>query len=206
MVIEVNRCAPNRLRSANNVSKCDQNVFGAVFRGRIHNPKVGGSIPPPATNKINNLQYSLFRAWELQPQRHSVTVALPALPAPNKSIKQKAAIMAQRLKRSFRYSSLSIGIPEYIGNLSYGIDYSLNSTLASRAVWAPAHSTLLNDHVTITSARYRAPTKLIAIPVGRIVRKCCCVVKSSGVPSALFLSALPCKQTSVDCKKRNGNE
>jgi hypothetical protein len=48
-------CTPNRLRSAKNVNKCGQNVIGALSRGRIHNPKVGGSIPPPATNKINNL-------------------------------------------------------------------------------------------------------------------------------------------------------
>ena len=88
--------------------------------------------------------------------------------------------MAQRLKRSFRCSSLSIGVTEYIGNLSHGVDYSLNSTLASGAVWAPAHSTLLNDHVTITSARYSARTKLIAIRVGRIVRKRFCIVKSPG--------------------------
>lgn len=88
--------------------------------------------------------------------------------------------MAQRLKRSFRCSSLSIGVTEYIANLSHGVDYSLNSTLASGAVWAPAHSTLLNDHVTITSARYRARTKLIAIRVGRVVRKCFCIVKCPG--------------------------
>jgi len=39
-----------------NVNKCGQNGIGALFSGRIHNPKVGGSIPPPATNKINHLQ------------------------------------------------------------------------------------------------------------------------------------------------------
>jgi hypothetical protein len=33
-------------------------VEGVVCSGefRIHNPKVGGSIPPPATNKISHLQ------------------------------------------------------------------------------------------------------------------------------------------------------
>ena len=58
MVIGLHWCTPNRLRSAKNVSKCGQIVFGALVQGRIHNPKVGGSIPPPATNKINNLRSS----------------------------------------------------------------------------------------------------------------------------------------------------
>ena len=40
----------NRLRSAVNVSKCGHNVTGALLGCRFHNPKVGGSIPPPATN------------------------------------------------------------------------------------------------------------------------------------------------------------
>jgi len=32
-----------------------------VFAGMvIHNPKVGGSIPPPATNTVNDLQLSFF--------------------------------------------------------------------------------------------------------------------------------------------------
>jgi len=30
----------------------------------IHNPKVGGSIPPPATNQINNLLLLSRRTWE----------------------------------------------------------------------------------------------------------------------------------------------
>ena len=43
----------NGLRSAVNVSKCDHNVTGALLGCRFHNPKVGGSIPPRATNRIN---------------------------------------------------------------------------------------------------------------------------------------------------------
>ena len=31
-------------------------LLNARSAGRFHNPKVGGSIPPPATNKINNLE------------------------------------------------------------------------------------------------------------------------------------------------------
>ena len=43
---------------------------GIVCSGefRIHNPKVGGSIPPPATNKINNLRRFYSRTWSFQPQ------------------------------------------------------------------------------------------------------------------------------------------
>ena len=54
---------------------------GVVCSGwfRIHNSKVVGSSPTPATNKINNLEHSLFWAWEFQPQRHSLTVALTAI-------------------------------------------------------------------------------------------------------------------------------
>ena len=33
-------------------------LLNARSAGRFHNPKVGGSIPPPATNKINNLEHS----------------------------------------------------------------------------------------------------------------------------------------------------
>jgi hypothetical protein len=47
VVTDLNWRTPNRLRSAKNVNKCGQNVSGALFLGRIHNPKVGGSIPPP---------------------------------------------------------------------------------------------------------------------------------------------------------------
>ncbi len=46
----------NGLRSAINVSKCSHNVTGALLGCRFHNPKVGSSILPPATNKINDLQ------------------------------------------------------------------------------------------------------------------------------------------------------
>ena len=49
----------NRLRSAINVSKCSHNVTGALLGCRFHNPKVGSSILPPATNyllSLNNLQ------------------------------------------------------------------------------------------------------------------------------------------------------
>src|ERR1700730_14564841 len=42
----------NGLRSAVNVSKCRHNVTGALLGCRFHNPKVGGSIPLPATNYL----------------------------------------------------------------------------------------------------------------------------------------------------------
>jgi hypothetical protein len=60
--------------------------------------------------------------------------------------------MAQRLKRSFRWSALSIGITEYISNLSHEIrllfefDPRVGSSLGAGAFY------LLNDHVTITAA------------------------------------------------------
>jgi len=49
VLIGVYRRKSNGLRSAVNVSKCDHNVTGALLGCRFHNPKVGGSIPPPAT-------------------------------------------------------------------------------------------------------------------------------------------------------------
>ena len=46
-VIGAYRRKSNGLRSAVNVSKCGHNVTGALLGCRFHNPKVGGSIPPP---------------------------------------------------------------------------------------------------------------------------------------------------------------
>jgi hypothetical protein len=58
-VIGAYRLKSNGLRSAVNVSKCGHNVTGALLGCRFHNPKVGGSIPPPATRisqYFNNLE------------------------------------------------------------------------------------------------------------------------------------------------------
>ena len=46
----------NGLRSAVNVSKCGHNVTGALLGCRFHNPKVGGSIPPPGYQFLISFQ------------------------------------------------------------------------------------------------------------------------------------------------------
>ena len=47
----------NGLRSAVDVSKCSHNVTGALLGCRFHNPKVGSSILPPATNFFSRIKY-----------------------------------------------------------------------------------------------------------------------------------------------------
>src|SRR5260221_433073 len=59
-VLGVYRCKCDGLRSAVNVSRCGHNVTGALLGCRFHNPKVGSSSLPPATNKINGLQSISF--------------------------------------------------------------------------------------------------------------------------------------------------
>lgn len=53
----------NGLRSAINVSKCSHNVAGALLGCRIHNPKIGGSIPPslPIVLSVRKLHQLLIR-------------------------------------------------------------------------------------------------------------------------------------------------
>ena len=68
----VYRRKSNGLRSAVNVSKSGHNVTGALLGCRFHNPKVGGSIPPPATTYLTTFQ----GLPETIPNRH-VTDAIP---------------------------------------------------------------------------------------------------------------------------------
>lgn len=59
----------------------DFTLEGIVCSGefRIHNSKVVGSIPPPATNKINNLRRLPHRTWEFESHAHVLNYVVPRI-------------------------------------------------------------------------------------------------------------------------------
>jgi hypothetical protein len=49
---------------------CDSMSQNAKCEGRFHNPKVGSSSLPPATNPINHLQYPIMtQVWDFSDAR-----------------------------------------------------------------------------------------------------------------------------------------